>query len=329
MNSAPSGKRAAAWLCALLGSASLSATTAPAHADVLAIASGATSGVYYRAGELLCKYYRGEATNAADQCRTVPTAGSVMNLTLLRKRRGNFALVQSDVQFQAYAGQGQFAGKGQFEDIRSLFSLHPEIVTIVARADAGIRKPEDLVGKRVGNGAPGSGSRLGADQLFGALGYDRARFALLSAAAPGEAGERLCKRSLDAFLVVMGHPAATIAEPVERCGARLIPVTGNAVDGLLRDSRYLVRTTIPANLYRGHDKPIPSYGPLAVMVSTSQVPADLVYRLVKATFDHLEELRKDSPSFAELNNWDMISAGLTAPLHEGAVRYYRERGWIR
>ena len=118
-------------------------------------------------------------------------------------------------------------------------------------------------------------------------------------------------------------------EPVERCGARLIPVTGNAVDGLLRDSRYLVRTTIPANLYRGHDKPIPSYGPLAVMVSTSQVPADLVYRLVKATFDHLEELRKDSPSFAELNNWDMISAGLTAPLHEGAVRYYRERGWIR
>jgi len=303
---------------------------APAwSAEPIAITTGSTGGVYFKAGEALCRLYRRDAQHPGDECKSLPTAGSVANLIQLRKGNHAFAVVQSDVQYHAYAGTGQFADKGRFEDLRSLFSLHPETVTILARADSGIRRVEDLAGKRIGHGAPGSGSRLGAEQLFDALGLARSRFAQLSPAAPTEAAALLCKRGLDAFILVMGHPADTIAMPIEKCGARLVPLTGPAIDGLLRENRYLVRTAIPGGVYAGHERAVSTYGPLAIIVSTTRVSAEVVYRLVRNTFENLNELKAENPSFAELNNWDMISAGLTAPLHDGAIRYYRERGWIK
>jgi len=303
---------------------------APGRAvEPVSISTGSTSGIYYRAGVALCKLYERERFKTGGQCVAEPTAGSVINIALLRSGKHPFAIVQSDIQFQSYLGKGQFLEWGQYGELRSLFSLHPETVTVLVRGKSGITRLEGLTGKRFGHGSVGSGSRIASDQLRAAAGWGKQRFSSLSAAPPIAAGERLCNGSLDAFLVVMGHPAETLRVPIEQCGARLIPVVGPAVDMLLRDNRYLVRTSIPGGLYANHPDPIQSYGPLAIVVSTTQTSPDMVYHMVRALFENLAEFKKQNPSFANLNPWDMVRAGLTAPLHDGAVRYYREKGWIK
>ena len=324
------------------------AAPAAIPSTTITIATGATSGIYFKAGQSICRYYLqdrgGKNAGRADvrdegkseikselrpDCKPLATAGSVSNLGLLRKSSHAIAIVQSDVQFQAYAGRGSFTGHQRFEDLRSLFSLHPETVAIAVAPDADIDAIEDLSGKRFGHGSTGSGSRLAAERLISALGWPRGRFAMLSPAAPNEAGRQLCTGMLDAFLVVVGHPADTLREPIERCGARLLPVSGPAIDRLLQDNRYLVRSNIPGGLYPGHIQPLPSYGPLAVVVTTARAPVNVVYHLVRGLFENLTDLRRENRAFADLSFRDMVSAGMTAPLHEGAIRYYRERGWIQ
>lgn len=323
----------------LLGLSLLIARAACAG-EPLAVVTGATSGVYFHAGQALCDHYVRQsqlatATPGAAQnpyptaCKTLPTTGSVTNFSLLRKNVASVAIVQSDVQFQAFAGLGPFTGAHRFADLRTLFSLHPETVAILVHPATGITRIDDLTGKRFGFGSPGSGSRLAAEQLIAALGWPRGRFATLSSADPVEAGQRLCGGSLDAFLVVTGHPADTLRHPILRCSARLIPVNGAAIDRLLRDNRYLVRSSIPVHAYKTMTEPVPSYGPLAVVVTTTQTHSEIIYRIVRGVFENLGELRRNHAAFANLNPRDMISAGMTAPLHDGAVRYYRERGWIK
>lgn len=303
---------------------------APGRAEEpVSISTGSTSGIYYRAGVALCMLYERERAKKGGRCVAEPTAGSVINIAMLRSGKHPFAIVQSDIQFQAYLGKGQYSEWGQYGELRSLFSLHPETVTVLVRGKSGITRLEGLKGKRFGHGSVGSGSRIASDQLLAAAGWGKRRFASLSPAPPIEAGERLCNGSLDAFLVVMGHPAETLRVPIEECGAHLIPVVGPAVDVLLRDNRYLVRTSIPGGLYAHHPDPILSYGPLAIVATTTQISSDVAYHMVRAVFENLAEFKKQNPSFASLNPWDMVRAGLTAPLHDGAVRYYREKGWIK
>ncbi len=302
----------------------------PARADPpISISTGSTSGIYYKAGEALCMFYERERAKTGGRCSVEPTAGSVINIALLRSGKHPFAIIQSDIQFESYLGKGQFAEWGQNGELRSLFSLHPETVTVLVGRKSGISRIEGLKGTRFGHGSVGSGSRIASDQLLRAAGWGKRKFSSLSPAAPIEAGERLCHGSLDAFLVVMGHPADTIKMPIETCGARIIPVVGPAVDALLRDNRYLVRSSIPGGLYANHPLPIRSYGPLAVVAATTRTSPDAVYHLVRALFENLAEFKKQNPTFADLNPWDMVRAGLTAPLHDGAVRYYREKGWIK
>jgi len=321
------------WLVVFLGTlvgAARAAGPAPAvTSDALAISTGSTSGVYYKAAQAMCALLAKSTPQLAATCTALPTAGSVTNLNRLRAGQDSLAIVQSDIQFQAWGGTGQFNKVGAFSDLRSLFSMHPETVTVLVRPHLNISRIEGLAGLRFGAGSPGSGSRLASDQLLAALAWDRRKFAVLSAASPTEAGEQLCKGSLDAFLVVVGHPSDQVRAPIEKCGARLLPVTGAAVDALLRDSRYLVRSAIPGSVYAGHPQPILSYGPLAVLVATAHTSTDVVYTLVKTVFDNLDEFTRQNASLADLNAGDMIRAGLTAPLHDGAIRYYRERGWIK
>jgi TRAP transporter TAXI family solute receptor len=202
-------------------------------------------------------------------------------------------------------------------------------VTVVVSKQSGVTSFADLKGKKFNVGNPGSGTRATLDELLDAMGWKVSAFALASELKADEHGSALCDGKIDGFFYLVGHPSANIQDPTTVCGAKLVPVTGPAVDKLVKAHPYYAYATIPGGLYPGNPQDTKTYGVLATVVSSSQVPADSVYAVVKAVFDNFDEFKKLHPAFQVLTPQHMIKDGLTAPLHDGALKYYREKGWLK
>jgi TRAP transporter TAXI family solute receptor len=235
-------------------------------------------------------------------------------------------IVQSDWQFDAYEGDGPFAQSGPYPDLRAVFSLHAEPFTVVARDDSGIATVADLRGKRVNIGNPGSGQRATTEAVMAANGWTTADFAQLSELPSDEQAVALAAGRVDAIVFTVGHPSGEIYDATQSTAARLVPITGPAVDRLVADNPYYAKATIPGGLYRGNDSPTPTFGVRATLVTTAETPDDEVYLVVKPVFENFEEFKSLHPALAHLDRREMVQAALTAPLHPGAERYYREAG---
>jgi TRAP transporter TAXI family solute receptor len=199
---------------------------------------------------------------------------------------------------------------------------------VVARKEAGVKVFTDFKGKRFNVGNPGSGTRASIEELLAAMGWTLADFALASELKADEHGAALCDGKIDGFMFAAGHPSANIQDPTTTCGARLIPLTGPAVDRLVAEHPYYAEVRVPGGLYPNNPDPTETYGALATVVASSQTSADTVYQVVKAVFDNFDEFKRLHPALANLEPQDMIKTGLSAPLHEGALRYYKEKGWM-
>jgi TRAP transporter TAXI family solute receptor len=236
--------------------------------------------------------------------------------------------MQSDHQFKALNGLAPFEAEGAMDDIRALFSLQSEVFTLLARRDAKIASLDDLKGKRVNVGNPGSGQRDTLDEIMRVKGWDKSVFALSAELKPAEQASALGDNNIDAMTYFVGHPNGAIQEATTTTDAVLVPVTGAEIDKLLAEKSYYTKAEIPGGVYKGNDAPTPSIGGKAVLSTTAQADPEVVYQLVKSVFDNLERFKRLHPAFADLKEADMIKVGLTAPLHDGAVRYYKERGWM-
>lgn len=294
----------------------------------VSIGTGAQTGVYYVAGQTICRFLNGGTAAHGLQCKAPSSSGGVANVNGLRSGEFDFAIMQSDHQYKALNGLAPFEGGGAMHDIRALFSLQSEVLAILARRDAGIQGFDDLKGKRVSIGSAGSGQRSAFDDILQAKGWDLSAFSLVAELKPAEQILALGDGSIDAMGYFVGHPNGAIQEATLASDVVLVPVDGQVVDDLLAAKVYYTRAEIPGGLYRGSPAATPSLGTWAVFATSANADADMVYQLVKAVFDNLERLRHMHPAFAELKEEQMIRAGLSAPLHEGALRYYRERGWL-
>ncbi len=295
----------------------------------ITIGTGGVTGVYYPAGGAICRLVNRDRAKHGLRCSVESTGGSVANVNLLKSSEIEFGVAQSDVQFNATKGQGQFQKDGAMGDLRAVFALHPEPFTVVARKEANITKFEDFKGKRFNVGNPGSGTLASMNELLAAMSWKMSDFGLASELRPDEHGPALCDGKIDGFFYAVGHPSANIQDPTTICGAKLVSLTGPAVDKLVKDKPYYAMATIPGGMYPNNPNPTTTYGVQATIVSSAKVPADVVYVVVKTVFDNLDEFKKLHPALANLKPEDMIKNGLSAPLHEGAVRYYKEKGWIK
>jgi TRAP transporter TAXI family solute receptor len=232
------------------------------------------------------------------------------------------------VQYNAAKGEAQFKD-GPFNELRAVMSLHPEPFTVLARKEANIKSFNDFKGKRFNVGNPGSGTRASMEELLGAMGWKLSDFSLAAELKADEHGPALCDGKIDGFFYGVGHPSANIQDPTTTCGARLVSLTGPAVDKLVKAKPYYGYATIPANLYPNNPQETRTFGVLATLVSSSKVPADSVYAVTKAVFDNFDEFKKLHPALAVLDPKAMVKDGLSAPLHDGAAKYYKEKGWIK
>lgn len=308
----------------------LSAPLSAVHAQqkFMTIGTGGVTGVYYAAGGAICRLVNKDRAKHGFRCSVESTGGSVVNINTIKAGELDFGVSQSDVQYNAFNGTKQFEKDGKHTDLRAVFSIHPEPFTVLSRKEANIAKFDDLKGKRFNIGNPGSGTRAAMDELLTAMGWKTSDFGLAAELKADEHGAALCDNKIDAFFYGVGHPSANIQDPITTCGAKLVPLTGPAVDKLVKANSYYAKVNIPGGLYAGHPNPTPTYGVLASFVTSSKVPDAAVYELVKAVFENFEEFKKLHPAFVALDPKNMIKDGLSAPLHPGAVKYYKEKGWM-
>jgi TRAP transporter TAXI family solute receptor len=323
-------------LLALLAAAALLAApgraqeeTTPEPPPVLvAMGTASVTGVYFPVGVALCRLVNQHRRETGLRCAARPTEGSLANIAGLRDGSFQLAIVQSDVQAQAAAGAAGFAAAGPFDALRSVMALHPEPLTLVTRADAGITQVEDLAGKRVWLGTEGSGTRALSGDLMQALGWSADSFAPTPEIGADRLADALCDGEIDAFLYAIGHPALAIQEATTGCDARLVSVAGPAIDAVVASRSDLLAATIPGGLYRGNPGAVPTFGVGATLVTRADQPDERIHAMVDQIFADFDMLRGLEPVLTTLEPESMASEGLTAPLHPGAERYFRKRGWL-
>ena len=304
-----------------------SITTAQSEQQFISIGTGGITGVYYPTGGAICRLVNKNRKEHGIRCSAESTGGSIYNINTIRAGELEFGVAQSDWQYHAYNGTSKFEDKGKFENLRAVFSVHPEPVTIIAHDDSGVMNITDLKGKRVNIGNPGSGTRGTWEVIEEAMGWQRNDLRLAAEMKSAETGQAVCDGKIDAYFWLVGHPSALTQESLSTCAAHLVNATGDAIDKLVADNSYYRTATIPAGMYN-NESDIQTFGVGATFVSSTDVPADVVYIVVKAVFDNIDNFKKLHPAFANLNPAQMITDSLSAPLHEGAARYYKERGWM-
>lgn len=310
-------------------SAALLATSSAFSAEekILTIGTGGQTGVYYVVGQSICKLVNRGGSEHGIKCNAPSTGGSVANVTSIEAGEMEMGVAQSDVQYQAYNGTGKFEGK-KFDKLRALFSVHPEPFTVVARQDSGVKTFTDIKGKRVNVGNLGSGTRETTEVAMNATGVSMSDLALKSELKPAEMAAALCDNNLDVITYTVGHPSGAIKEASTSCQSILVPVTGEGVDKVIADNPYYAKVTIPGGMYTGTDSDVDTFGVYATFVTSADVDDETVYQTVKAVFDNFDRFKKLHPAFENLKEEDMVKNALSAPLHEGAKKYYKEKGWI-
>ena len=285
------------------------AATAPAMAadqKFITIGTGGVTGVYYPAGGAIARLVNKGKKDHGLRATVESTGGSVYNVNAVSTGELDFGVVQSDVQFDAVKGLNKFAAGGANADLRAVFALHSEPFTIVARADAGIKNFEDLKGKRVNIGDPGSGQRSTMEVVMAKLGWKMGDFKLASELKAAEMAGAMCDNKIDAFAYTVGHPNGSIQEAHTACDAVLVNVTGPAIAELVAANPQFAIATIPGGMYRGNAAATTTFGVSATIVSSAKVPADTVYHLVKAVFENFDEFKQLHPAFANLDKKQMI-----------------------
>jgi TRAP transporter TAXI family solute receptor len=316
-------------LIALIAAAAVGgfATAAGAQQKFISIGTGGVTGVYYPTGGAICRLVNKNRKEHGIRCSAESTGGSIYNINTLRTGELEFGVAQSDWQFHAYNGTSKFADQGKFEKLRAVFSVHPEPVTIIASDASGVNNLTDLKGKRLNIGNPGSGTRGTWDVIEAALGWQRSDLKLAAEMKSAETGQAVCDGKIDAYFWLVGHPSALTQESLATCDAHLVNATGPEIDKLVADNAYYRKATIPAGMYNNKED-IQTFGVAATFVSSSDVSDEVVYTIVKSVFENFDDFKKLHPAFANLTEQEMIIEGLSAPLHDGAVKYYKERGWM-
>lgn len=301
-----------------------------AHAQekFITVGTGGQTGVYYVVGQSICKLVNRGTAKHNIKCTAPSTGGSIANINAIRAGDMDMGVAQSDWQYHAFHGTSTFKDQGAFGDLRSVFSVHGEPFTVVARTDSGVKTFADLKDKRVNVGNPGSGQRGTMQVVLEALGWSMDDFSLASELKSSEQAAALGDNKVDAIVFTAGHPNGSIQEATTTTDAILIPVEGAAIDKLVGDNAYYAKAVVPGGMYRGTDADVNTFGVKATFVSSASVPEDVIYEVVKAVFDNFDRFKKLHPAFANLKEEDMMTAGNSAPLHPGAAKYYKERGWM-
>ncbi|PID77796.1 MAG: C4-dicarboxylate ABC transporter substrate-binding protein [Deltaproteobacteria bacterium] len=290
------------------------------------IGTGGLTGVYYPTGGAIAKIVNKKKNEYKIRCTVESTGGSVYNINAVLAGDLEFGIAQSDRIYQAKEGLAEWKTRGKQEELRTVFSIHPESVTLVVADDAGIEDIKDLKGKRVNIGNPGSGQRQNAIDAFTTVGIDTEKDIITEGVKAAEAAGLLQDNRIDAYFYTVGHPNGSVKEATSgKRPVRFASITD--IDKLLKKYPYYAKSIIPIEFYPNikNKEDAVTFGVKATLITSSKVPEDVVYAITKEVFENLDSFKKLHPAYKVLTRKNMIE-GLAAPLHKGAIKYYKEAG---
>lgn len=298
---------------------------AQAADEFVTIGTGGITGVYYPVGGAICRLVNKGRKDHGVRCTVESTGASVFNVNAIRSGDLSMGIVQSDTQYYAYTGSEQFEKAGADKELRALFSLQSEAFTLVARQDANINTFDDLPGKRMNLGDPGSGNRNTLELLMKEYDWTPSVYKLATDLKPAEMAGALCDNKIDAFVYVVGHPNGSIKEAATTCKSHVVPVSGPKVEAFMAKFPFYPEATIPAGMYTGTDSDVKTFGPRATLLTNSKLSEETAYQITKSVFENLDEFKKLHPALADLTPQNMLE-GNSVPYHPGAVKYFKEAG---
>jgi uncharacterized protein len=317
-----------AVLCGVAALIAIGVACAPvANRFHVAIGTASQTGIYYPLGGSICRLLNLDTSRHGLRCSEDPSSGSVTSIESLRRGRLDLGIVPSDVLADAVAGEGLFITQGPTTELRVLFAGPEEMLTVVARKELGIRAVADIRGTRISVGNPGSRQRANIDRVMAGLGLRRSDFVDVRELSAAEQNRAFCVKELDVIVYSVGHPNGLIHDVTRTCHGILVDVSGPPIDQMLSEYREYERAVIRGGIYADNPADVLTFGVRAVVVSSARVSETMAYEITRAVFDNFDAFRRLHPAFEGLTTAEMVRASGRAPVHAGAIRYYRERGW--
>lgn len=320
-------RRVSAGSCLALALA-LQACTVVQYRPEVAIGTGRPGGVYFALGDSVCRVFNLDLPARGLRCAAYPSSGPVANIESLHDGRTDIVIVQSDVLSDAISGAGPFASEGPDRDLRVLFTGQTEAFTIVARRELDVRAAPELRGRRINLGSPGSGERVSMNRVMAALGFAPNDFAAARELPLAQQHDAFCAHELDAIVYTVRHPNGLVDDVVRTCEGVLVDVSGPPIESLLAAHPEYSRFSIPGNTYISNPEAVATIGVRTAIITTTRLPESVAYEITKALFENIDAFRRLHPDFATLLPRDMVPSAAGVPVHAGAARYYRMRGWL-
>ncbi len=298
--------------------------------NYVTIGTGGVTGIYYPTGGAIARIINKKRDKYKIRASVESTGGSVYNINAVLSGDLEFGIAQSDRQYQAYYGKAEWTKKGPQKKLRSVFSIHPESVTLIASVKSGIKSIKDLPGKRINLGNPGSGHLQNARDILKSFGIKESSIKAEFVKAVESAG-LLQDERIDGYFYTVGHPNGSVKEATSgRVKVRLVSIGGKEIDNMLNKYSYYAKSVIPFSMYpnSANKEDIVTLGVKATLITSSDVSDNIVYAITKEVFDNFAEFKKLHPAYQVLTKKNMLR-GLSAPIHKGALKYYREAGLIK
>ena len=294
--------------------------------DFVTLGTGAISGTYFPTGKYICKFVNKYKNDTKIRCSVEATKGSISNINSVSNEELDFAIVQSDILYNAANGYKSFKNKKQIK-IKSIMAIYPELFTLVSSKNSNIKTIMDIKGKKINIGSPGSGNEVTSLEMLKILNLK------ISDLKPSrldsiEMADALKDNKIDAYFYMVGHPASNIQYASNSIDVKIIPIEGALIDKLISKNPYFVKSFIPGGLYKGNKHNINTFGVKAVLVANNSISNHVVYNFVKAIFENFDEFKTLHPSYKNITKKSLLE-GISAPLHEGAKQYYKEIGLIK
>ena len=293
----------------------------------ITIGTAGVTGVYYPAGGAICRMVNRGRKEHGIRCAVESTGGSIANFEGIHNKDLDLGVVQSDLLYSAYNGTGIFSDAGADKKLRVLLSLHTEPFTIVARKNSKITSFDDLKGKKIYIGAAGSGMRATMEELIAQKGLNK-NFANIVDVKSNDQSKALCEGKIDALVYAGGHPNGAIQQVTSACQTHFVDISEADISKLIATHPFYTRASIPANMYNGNPQETKTFGVRALLVASLDMEDAIAYEVVKAVFENLDNFKTLHPVFATLNLKQMLINEDVAPLHTGALKYYREKGML-
>lgn len=282
--------------------------------------TGEVNGTYYPIGKNICKLINKNHNEI--KCSIESTDGSVHNINSVKDSEFNFGISQADTLNHAINGKKSYRNK-RISNLRAVISIYPELLTFVTNKKSNIKSLEDIKNKRVNIGNPNSGSEATVLELLKEYEIKKSDLALASSLKAADTADALRDERIDGYFFMVGHPAKNIEDAANSIPISIANIKGEKLDGFIKKNPYFTKAYIPKNLYKGVDKKIETFGVKAVIFTKEEVSDELVYKFLKTILENFDEFKKAHVVFKDLTKESLLK-GLGAPMHKGAIKYFKE-----